>query len=424
MLLQTLMMNSLLNWNNQWYPIAIQKFVDKSKPFKSVVLDVPIVTWYDKNINHWNTVIDRCPHRGAPLSEGRLENGNIECPYHGYQFNGCGDCKRIPQLKKSKENLLRKMNTEAKITTVSEDIIWIWMNSSSYPICDPPKYFDMYENDMSNIYMEDYMTTVPFDYKYLQENIMDVSHTAFTHHGTQSDRKYATSIDYDIISDISVEGFSLISKNYPDKEYTRTNIYIAPTYHVTSIKREILGISFNNTLVTYVLPISNGNSQVISRFIIEGIPNILKTMINMVPSWYKHLLVGEFVDDDIIMLNMMEKYNEKNGNYNIVSSSDYPVIMWNRWLNEYTNYSKLFLNNKNNVDLLNRYERHTKNCVVCLNGKSRLIFYRNMLYVSLILLLSYKKIILSLLILQLIINLSSTIDKFERGTYPPKRNKS
>lgn len=40
----------------------------------------------------------RCPHRLAPLSEGRVDAaGRLECPYHGWSFNGDGSCHSIPQ---------------------------------------------------------------------------------------------------------------------------------------------------------------------------------------------------------------------------------------------------------------------------------------------------------------------------------------
>jgi phenylpropionate dioxygenase-like ring-hydroxylating dioxygenase large terminal subunit len=39
---------------------------------------------------------DRCPHRHAPLSAGRMTPFGIECPYHGWTFNGAGACTRMP----------------------------------------------------------------------------------------------------------------------------------------------------------------------------------------------------------------------------------------------------------------------------------------------------------------------------------------
>lgn len=45
-------------------------------------------------------VADRCPHRRLPLSMGRLtEDGSIQCPYHGWSFDGAtGRCTAIPNL--------------------------------------------------------------------------------------------------------------------------------------------------------------------------------------------------------------------------------------------------------------------------------------------------------------------------------------
>src|SRR5262245_13238653 len=42
---------------------------------------------------------DNCPHRGVPLSLGHvLDNGNIQCCYHGWEFDSQGVCKNIPAL--------------------------------------------------------------------------------------------------------------------------------------------------------------------------------------------------------------------------------------------------------------------------------------------------------------------------------------
>ncbi|ACD84516.1 Rieske (2Fe-2S) protein [Candidatus Methylacidiphilum infernorum] len=30
---------------------------------------------------------DTCPHEGGPLSEGFIENGEVECPWHGARFS-------------------------------------------------------------------------------------------------------------------------------------------------------------------------------------------------------------------------------------------------------------------------------------------------------------------------------------------------
>src|SRR5271170_6822480 len=41
---------------------------------------------------------DVCPHRGMPLSYGRMAGGEVECCYHGWRFDGRGACTCIPSL--------------------------------------------------------------------------------------------------------------------------------------------------------------------------------------------------------------------------------------------------------------------------------------------------------------------------------------
>lgn len=54
--------------------------------------------WWEPGAAAWRVFEDRCPHRLAPLSEGRVNAaGLLECPYHGWAWEGSGACRRIPQ---------------------------------------------------------------------------------------------------------------------------------------------------------------------------------------------------------------------------------------------------------------------------------------------------------------------------------------
>ena len=81
-----------------WYPVHYVEDLDKTKPTKFTLLDRDLVIWRDRKAKSWRVFEDQCPHRLAPLSEGRIaEDGLLECPYHGWAFQGNGDCDRIPQ---------------------------------------------------------------------------------------------------------------------------------------------------------------------------------------------------------------------------------------------------------------------------------------------------------------------------------------
>eukprot|EP00775_Hariotina_reticulata_P009176 gene9176-9342_t len=87
------------NWYKQWYPVAIVDQLDPAVPNPVQLLGMDLVLWRDKT-QQWRAFKDCCPHRLAPLSEGRIDDrtGNLFCNYHGWQFDSTGSCANIPQL--------------------------------------------------------------------------------------------------------------------------------------------------------------------------------------------------------------------------------------------------------------------------------------------------------------------------------------
>ena len=88
--------SKIFDWGKQWYPVAVEEFTDKAKPHKFMFMGNDIVIWNDGK--QWRAFEDSCPHRGVPLSEGRVEaNGELLCAYHAWKFDGEGKCTSIPQ---------------------------------------------------------------------------------------------------------------------------------------------------------------------------------------------------------------------------------------------------------------------------------------------------------------------------------------
>ena len=84
------------DWQEVWYPVYYVEDLNKTKPTAFKLLDKDIVIWWDGE--NWRVFEDRCPHRLALLSEGRINaEGLLECPYHGWSFGGSGECVNIPQ---------------------------------------------------------------------------------------------------------------------------------------------------------------------------------------------------------------------------------------------------------------------------------------------------------------------------------------
>jgi len=96
--LEALRTDTPFDWGKQWYAVAVSKYIDNSKPYPVQVLGKRLVLWVD-GTGAWRCFEDRCPHRAAPLSEGKvlLDKNTIQCSYHGWQFGTQGDCVRVPQ---------------------------------------------------------------------------------------------------------------------------------------------------------------------------------------------------------------------------------------------------------------------------------------------------------------------------------------
>lgn len=77
-----------------WQMAALSREL-KGKPLARTVADTPLVLFRDA-AGRAVALLDRCPHRNYPLSEGRVVSGTVQCPYHGWRFGADGACVDVP----------------------------------------------------------------------------------------------------------------------------------------------------------------------------------------------------------------------------------------------------------------------------------------------------------------------------------------
>ncbi|CAN6218196.1 unnamed protein product, partial [Urochloa humidicola] len=61
------------SWRDHWYPVSLVEDLDPSRPTPFQLLNRDLVIWKDPKSGEWVALDDRCPHRLAPLSEGRID---------------------------------------------------------------------------------------------------------------------------------------------------------------------------------------------------------------------------------------------------------------------------------------------------------------------------------------------------------------
>lgn len=168
---------------NYWYVAALAKDI-KNVPLQSVILELPVVLWRT-SAGKVAAMLDRCNHRNAPLSHGKIERDCIVCPYHGWVYNTDGQCVNIPS---EGPNVDRIPNKKVELFPVQEKygLVWVWMGRTTLPDKEP---FEMpyYTNEgWKNYYMETDFDNAVTD---LVENFMDVPHTVYVHKGWFRDKK-------------------------------------------------------------------------------------------------------------------------------------------------------------------------------------------------------------------------------------------
>jgi phenylpropionate dioxygenase-like ring-hydroxylating dioxygenase large terminal subunit len=89
-----------------WTPIALSEELGRSKPLSFELAGTPVVLFRDAE-GRPAALVDRCPHRGVKLSLGKLKDGCIECPFHGWRLNGQGAVTHVPWNPDAKLDTLR-----------------------------------------------------------------------------------------------------------------------------------------------------------------------------------------------------------------------------------------------------------------------------------------------------------------------------
>ncbi|HLT39688.1 MAG TPA: aromatic ring-hydroxylating dioxygenase subunit alpha [Enhygromyxa sp.] len=128
-------------------------------------------------------LIDRCPHRGVRLSLGRVADGCLECPYHGWRFAGDGRCRQVPFNPEAR----REQLAARAIPTVERGgLIWVFTDECA-GADDPqvragPGVPEQLER--ADLRRREAEFRWACHWTRLAENMLDVAHLPFVHRRT------------------------------------------------------------------------------------------------------------------------------------------------------------------------------------------------------------------------------------------------
>lgn len=119
---------------------------------------------------------DRCPHRFAPMHQGKLVGDVIACPYHGLAFGSDGQCVHNPHDAKIPSNARLAVYPLVE----RQHVAWIWMGKTADAdialIPDHPELTEDSEWKTLRGYLE-----VKANYSLVVDNLLDLTHSAYLH---------------------------------------------------------------------------------------------------------------------------------------------------------------------------------------------------------------------------------------------------
>ena len=174
---------------NFWYPAGTSADVGDA-PVRRRMLGQDFVLFRDSG-GTVHCLADTCIHRGASLGLGKVKGDCIQCPYHGWQFDGDGNCRKIPSLG-SNARIPARARVDAYPTVEKYGLIFTFLGdipeAERCPILPIPEYGP--DGPLPGWSATIQQFAWNFDYQRSMENGIDAAHNEYVHdtHGFSGER--------------------------------------------------------------------------------------------------------------------------------------------------------------------------------------------------------------------------------------------
>ena len=119
-----------------WYPALRSDEIYGRHLAKAMLLEVPLVLGRTSEGKAF-AMRDACPHRGIPLSYGHFDGKNVQCGYHGWEFDACsGRCVEIPSLTSHDKLKVERISASHYPCEERDGYVWVYMNAPGSRVPD------------------------------------------------------------------------------------------------------------------------------------------------------------------------------------------------------------------------------------------------------------------------------------------------
>jgi phenylpropionate dioxygenase-like ring-hydroxylating dioxygenase large terminal subunit len=361
-------------YTQQWYPVSWVCDLRPNQPVKVQLFDVdyaiaisPAAITAHKASSSNNkdgafavtALLDRCPHKAAALSEGRMTStGYLQCAYHGWSFDGqTGACIQIPQQHTSRSPsfsssertnpapLSSRTCAKAIPAIIHQGMVWLWPGGTRTDLASYPLPPTIQELDHPNFVVTRVVRDFPdVDWTLLVSNILDPDHGRFAHQAPAFDWYAATpETPLQIVQDDVVDvvgggsggggswtltttvpavdklgevdrrkrenGFGFTKKKATTKDQVSprlaTSVFHAPTtislsrrIPASNIGRPSADRDSTTSFVSgfWVCPTGTGKSRFFAASMVKA-PKWIR-----IPRWLYHINLNNFLDQDTVLV--------------------------------------------------------------------------------------------------------------------------
>jgi phenylpropionate dioxygenase-like ring-hydroxylating dioxygenase large terminal subunit len=171
---------------NFWYPTVLASEL-ADKPVRVRILGQDLAVFRDSQ-GRAHCLSNVCPHRGGSLAGGRVRGDQLQCPYHGWEFSGAGECRRIPSLG-PEAKIPARTGVDSYPVLEKYGIVFAFLGD--LPEGERPPLLEIPEFDREGWRASWMVYDVDYNYERSVENGLDPAHNEFVHpsHGFSGERE-------------------------------------------------------------------------------------------------------------------------------------------------------------------------------------------------------------------------------------------
>lgn len=164
--------------HNVWYLAAYSSEIEG--PLLARTIAGENILFYRREDGEVTAISNICPHRFAPLDRGKREGDVVECGYHGLRFGPDGQCVHNP----FSDHIPRSLRVRKYSAAERYGMIWVWLGEKPATLDSIPDMSFFSGSDGKHPGNSYILTNYRYDI--LVDNLLDVSHADYLHHGTFS----------------------------------------------------------------------------------------------------------------------------------------------------------------------------------------------------------------------------------------------